>query len=68
MNQYIKGWTDDHGDIGMVRNEDYGYYTQMQHGGGFFHGELSGRFYKKEYRGGIVIFPVRKMYQNMGQN
>ena len=49
MNEYIEGTTEDHGDIGMVRNEDYGYYTQMKHSKGFTHGFQNKQFWRKQY-------------------
>ena len=49
MNEYIYGTTEDHGDIGMVRDIDFGYYTQMVHGRGFTHGYRNQQFYKRQY-------------------
>ena len=46
MNDYILGTTQKGGDIGMVRADIYGYYTQMSHTRGFNNGLAQQRFYQ----------------------
>ena len=42
MNHYINGTTEVYSDIGMARNEKFGYFTQMKHDHGFTNGYKNG--------------------------
>ena len=46
MNDYILGVTQKGGDTGMVRADEYGFYTQMTHTRGFNNGVAQQRFYQ----------------------
>lgn len=46
MNEYILGIDRSGGDVGMVRADKYGYYTQLKHGRGFTNSQNALRFYK----------------------
>ena len=47
MNEIITGITDESGDVGMMRADKFGYYTQLSHGRGFTNSKNSHQFFEK---------------------